>query len=198
MSKISADVQEFIKAIQKNDSSVVERLRLIDLDKETTPLYMLINLRHWEGLQYAACHTNHIEILLRTAAYTQWYQAIDFLLPKAKPDEIIEAACVCANANKLEVLKHLTPHCNDLTHCVLPACFSHAQSVLHFLLERGDAQLMREKLKDLSRNNDPNKLSFVYGEKIWGAVNFLRTESMHWELEQATKDCGSSKKTKKI
>lgn len=198
MGKISTDVQQFIEAVQNNDHDVVERLRGINLYKETTPLYMLINLRHWEGLQYAAHHTNHIEVLLKSAAHTQWYQAIDFLLPKANPNEIVEAMCMCANANKLEVLKYLSAHCDDLTHCVLPACFSRAQSVLHFLLERGDAQLIKDKFKDLSRNNDPNNLSFVYGEKVWGAVDFLRTESLRWELEHATKNNGGASKIKKF
>jgi len=198
MSVITPEVQEFIKAIQNNDPSVVERLRLINLYEETTPLYMVVNLRHWDGLQYAVHHTNHIEILLKTACCTQWHQAIDFLLPKATPQDIHTAAIASSNDNTLDVLQSLSKHCADLKDCVLPACFRRATSVLHFLSERGEAQYMRDKFKDVSRNNDPHLLSLVHGEKIWGALDFLRTETTRWELENATKNCGTTPKNKKI
>lgn len=198
MQKISQDVQECIKAIQTNDPSVVERLRLINLYEETAPLYMVVNLRHWEGLQYAIHHTNHIEILLKSACCTQWYPAIDVLLPKATPEEIREAAIACADDKTLDVLQELSKHCNDLKDCVLPACFRRSQSVLHFLAQRGEAQYMCNKLKNINRDNDPYKLSFIYGEKIWSALDFLRRETTRWELENVTQNCGTSPKNKKI
>lgn len=199
MSKVSDEISEFIRAVESNDPSVVERLSQLNLNDTNTPLQILVNLRHWDGLQYAVKHASCLGGMLRCAAFNQWFEAIDLILPHATLQDIVSAAKVSANTNKIESLKYLADHCDDLCECVLPACFGRAKTALDFLLERGDAQSVRNTLKDITRENDPNHyFSLIHGEKIWGALEFLRIETTRWELKNATKDCGASQKSKKI
>lgn len=199
MNNNSNKVNDFIRAVQTNDASIVQLLKEMDLNDKTIPLQMLVNLRCWEGLQYAVQHTSRAGVLLSSAAHNQWFEAIDLILPYASQEDILNAAKSSANSNKIEALKYLENYCADLEGCVLPACFSRAKPVLHFLLERGAAQSVRNTLKDITRENDPQHyFSLFYGEKIWGALDFLRIETIRWDLENATKNCGTSPKNKKI
>lgn len=197
--KISQRANDCIKAVQTNDPSVVDHLRGLDLNKETTPLYILINFKNWGGLKYAIENTQRLDVLLQAAATAEWLEAVDLILPHATSKDVLNAAVLCANTNKLEGLKRLAQHCTSLHQCVIPACFSrHAVPVLDFLLERGEAQSVRDQFKNICRENDPHMMSLVHGEKFWGALDFLREHTTRWELEQATKSQGCSIKNKKI
>lgn len=198
MSKIPTDVDKFISVVQSNNTSVIPWLQKMDLNDEKIPLQMLVNLRRWDALQYAVQHSSRSGVLLSSAAYNQWFEAMDLILPYASQHDIISAAKTSANGNKIEALEYLEKHCESLNECVLPACFSRAKPILHFLLERGVAQSVRDRLKGVTRENDPEHFSLVYGEKMWGALDFLRTETTRWELENATKNCGATPKNKKI
>lgn len=199
MNPLSQRESECIKAIQTNSPSVVDNLRGLDLNTQTTPLYILVNFRNWDGLQYALNNTTRFDVLLHAAATTEWLEAVDLILPHAAPNDISRAAMACARNNNLESLKRLAPHCKSLRECVIPACFSQrALPVLHFLLERGEAQRVRDDFKDISRDNDPKMMSIVEGEKFWGALDFLREHTTRWELEQVTHNHGSNPPSKKM
>lgn len=194
--KIPQDVCDFIDAIENNDPSVVEKLRALDLSTTDIPLVMVVNLRHREALNYALS-TPYADTLLRVAATTEWFEALDLIVPLATPQGIDTAASLCAGNNKIDALKYLSHFNPDLSKCVFPACFSRSQDVLTFLLERGVAQKIRDEYKDISPNNDPYNWSFTYGQKIWPALDFLREQTQRWILDNATQNTGLSK-VKKI
>lgn len=199
MDHLSQRESECIKSIQINSPSVVDNLRGLDLNTQTAPLYILVNFRNWDGLHYALNNTNRFDVLIDAAATTEWLEAVDLVLPYASPDEILHAAIRSARNNKLESVKRLAPHCKSLRECVIPACFSQsALPVLHFLLERGEAQYVRDHFKDTSRENDPYMMSVIEGEKFWRALDFLREHTTRWELDRVTHNHGSNPPSKKM